>query len=221
LYDANGRRVAELDAPSEGFQTIWSFSGDGSRVVGYWTPFAGDVTPWTMWDTETGEVVHEDDGTERSFPRLAGDTLYTIEPTDTGERNFTIERLDPDTLEPIGAPLVGGRAITGDVLDDADSDLIVTYHLLGDVILWDRATGQQVGRTILTVGEGSVQRNGDGSVLTYVTRSHASVWNLATSTWANVACDFAGRNMTEEEWAEFGPQTVEYRATCPDYPVDT
>ncbi len=35
-----------------------------------------------------------------------------------------------------------------------------------------------------------------------------------TTSWSEIACEVAGRNLTEAEWAEFGPRTIDYRPTC-------
>ncbi|MDG2112371.1 MAG: hypothetical protein P8N02_07145 [Actinomycetota bacterium] len=45
------------------------------------------------------------------------------------------------------------------------------------------------------------------------------LWNLDTSTWFDIACQAAGRNLTSEEWKQFGPRNEEYRATCPQWPA--
>lgn len=47
-----------------------------------------------------------------------------------------------------------------------------------------------------------------------------TVWNYDTDTWADIACAVAGRNLTTEEWEQLGPRTIEYRATCEQYPID-
>lgn len=47
-----------------------------------------------------------------------------------------------------------------------------------------------------------------------------TVWNYDTETWADVACDIAGRNLTRDEWETLGPRTIEYRATCDEYPIE-
>lgn len=45
-------------------------------------------------------------------------------------------------------------------------------------------------------------------------------WNLDDDSWYDVACQAAGRNMTRAEWEQFGPRDAEYRATCPQYPIE-
>jgi len=31
----------------------------------------------------------------------------------------------------------------------------------------------------------------------------------------------AGRNLTRNEWEQLGPLTIEYRATCDQFPIET
>jgi hypothetical protein len=47
-----------------------------------------------------------------------------------------------------------------------------------------------------------------------------SVWNYDVSTWADIACRAAQRNMTRSEWDLYGPPT-EYRKSCPQYPIES
>lgn len=45
-----------------------------------------------------------------------------------------------------------------------------------------------------------------------------AIWNYDIETWPDLACELAGRNMTQREWEDFGPQGVEYQITCPQFP---
>jgi hypothetical protein len=58
-------------------------------------------------------------------------------------------------------------------------------------------------------------------MLSTQTARYASLWNLDVSTWADTACRLAGRNLTREEWADFVPRTIDYRATCHAYPIES
>jgi len=222
LYRADGTRVTDLDVPGQGSYLEFSFSGDDSRLAAHW--YGSDE--WAVWDTGRGEIVDRGPRPGASFvrPWLAGDTLYVGDPSPSGESTWAIRRLDPDTYESVGEPLIGHRANRASIVDDGHSGLIVTQSYQGDVRLWDRASGEQVGRSVLDwFGSPSraLQLSDDGTVMTRITGAFVSVWNLDTSTWADVACEFAGRNMTAVEWDEFGPNTIDHRATCPQYPLGT
>jgi hypothetical protein len=42
--------------------------------------------------------------------------------------------------------------------------------------------------------------------------------NIDQSTWAGIACEAAGRNLTHPEGAHYLPNGGPYRPTCPDHP---
>ena len=42
-------------------------------------------------------------------------------------------------------------------------------------------------------------------------------WNLDVSTWPQIACKAAGRNLSRAEWEQFGPKGVPYQSTCPQW----
>ena len=44
------------------------------------------------------------------------------------------------------------------------------------------------------------------------------MWNLDTDSWFGIACQAAGRNLTEREWERVGPRDSDYVATCPQWP---
>lgn len=47
------------------------------------------------------------------------------------------------------------------------------------------------------------------------------VWNLDMSEWPEIACRAAGSNLTRDEWAQWGPRDEDYRAICPQYPIES
>ena len=95
-------------------------------------------------DTATGEVVHTFRVDEAGdLPWLGTDTVYSNPPG-----SFDLERRDIETLEINGPPLVGHTLILNSMIDDPDSDRVVTQATNGNVRVWDRETGQQIGREI-------------------------------------------------------------------------
>ena len=49
--------------------------------------------------------------------------------------------------------------------------------------------------------------------------SRIEVWNFDTDRWPEFACQLAGRNLTQDEWEQVGPRTIDRRATCEQYPL--
>jgi serine/threonine protein kinase/WD40 repeat protein/DNA-binding winged helix-turn-helix (wHTH) protein len=217
LYRSSGELVAELRIPGavpyEGNNSImFSFSGDGSRIVGH-LMFGNQR--WAIWDTETGDVVDTGGPEVLGWPHFAGDTLYTYR----GENDFMLVPRDRVTYEPIG-PAFGGTSRIGSIVDDGKGELVATQDVQGFVRVYDTVTGTQIGKEIAGATQGDMQFAANGTTLMVIAGDHISLWNYDTATWPDVACQLAGRNLTRAEWAEFGPRTVEYRATCPQFPMD-
>ena len=57
-----------------------------------------------------------------------------------------------------------------------------------------------------------------GPRLITTTPNQLLAWNLDHATWPDIACSTAGRNLTLDEWASYGPDEP-YRATCDQYPT--
>ncbi len=74
---------------------------------------------------------------------------------------------------------------------------------------------------IETVARQPPEFSADGSVLTVPVRDRVVLWNYDTDTWADIACECAGRNLTREECKQFGPRTIEYRVTCEQFPIES
>ena len=102
----------------------------------------------------------------------------------------------------------------------SDSKLMITTFD-GSVRLWDVASGTQIGDPF---PHDSTEDAGgaEGEVLRLATASgqHILVWNLDTSSWFDIACQAAGRNMTRVEWDQFGPRDTDYGAPCPQYEIE-
>ncbi len=125
-----------------------------------------------------------------------------------------------------GATWAPQRAVTNSRLAataHADQPLVFSSddrYLLGvtngAAQLWDVETGQQIGPAIETE-PGTTPAVGPGDPASLVTAGPDStlLWNLDISTWAGIACDLAGRNMTPAEWNQFGPRDEPYQETCP------
>jgi len=222
IYDTRtGDRIAEVDDLADSAEILdsrHSFSADGAYMI------RSVVTPsgerWAVFDTGTGEAVHSGSADPRSDPWLAGRTIYSNAPN-----SFDLERRDVETLEVVGPPLVGHTLILNGISDDLDSDRIVTQAVNGNVRVWDRESGDQIGSEIevdrQTVGGLEMTTARDGDIIGVSLNTEYALWNYDFDSWPALACDIAGRNMTQREWADFGPQGVEYRVTCPQFAPGT
>ena len=187
------------------------FNLDGTRLATH-TEDGGIV----VYDTDTWDLA--------MGPTAPGDAPITIveySPNDrfllAGDSTGTITLLDPESLAPIGAPLIGHRSQLGPaflaVFFGPDNRRLVT-KAEDELAFWDLETRQQIGD--FWPGE----RGGgspDGRFAVSFLDEDVIIWDIDTDNWFDTACRAAGRNMTQEEWERFGPKDEEYRATCSNY----
>jgi hypothetical protein len=59
-----------------------------------------------------------------------------------------------------------------------------------------------------------------GATVKYVTANNGlvQVWHFDLDHYRTMACQLAGRNMSQEEWKRYGPANTPYHATCPQWP---
>lgn len=50
-----------------------------------------------------------------------------------------------------------------------------------------------------------IEYTADGSHVVVGGDDRVTIWNYDTDTWAEIACRVAGRNLTRDEWEQFGP----------------
>jgi serine/threonine protein kinase/WD40 repeat protein len=197
LYTGAGELVASIDG---GTNAVY-FSTDGSLLQ------VGEM----LWSTDPLElldvgIVQEPD----LFGLLIGDWIIVKREDDS------LIRHDPLTQDPIGVPLIGNPGGSGVyAVDDTNGRLA---NLGESVKVWDLETGQQLGRE-LSGRFFNIDFTADGKQLSVSTDDRVTLWNYDTDTWPDIACKLAGRNLTEDEWNQLGPRTVERRATCPQFPL--
>ena len=82
--------------------------------------------------------------------------------------------------------------------------------------LWDVETGIQIGEPFPN-DEDNLIGIQDGvrapQLITAEGRARL-IWNLDVDSWRDLACDMAGRSMTQAEWDQYGPSGADYHATC-------
>jgi WD40 repeat protein len=216
LYSTSTGLLGELDLPGDSPQPIdLSFSPDGERVAIH---YVGDQEDWAIIDTATLEVITDGGPDEFRRPFLAGDTLYANPPYSDPPTadDLAILRLDPVTFSPVGEPLRGHTGSRWIVMES--DELVATSSFDRTVRVWDRASGQQIGREIEI--DAPFNLSGDGRRLVTIGPDGITVWNYDIDSWPEIACELAGRNLTATEWEQVGPRTVGYRATCDQYPID-
>jgi hypothetical protein len=219
VYDlTSGQRLYRFDglkllrtAPSAAFSVAQqvAFSGDSKRllVTSYLTTVLADLSS----------------GAERlvygngSSPFAAFDS--------TGSRILASENLalpyqvlDADTLQPLATGFTGRAANRPQfnptkalvMTDGCCCPPISNSDLPFPLELWDATTGDDIGTTGWQLNCGFWYPNGEG----FVGYNEAiEFWDLDPDQWVDAACLFAGRNLTKDEWARYGPKDT-YRETC-------
>jgi hypothetical protein len=215
---ASGSRVQGINADGLMHPTVTTDPG-----VIRWLAISADGT--RLVTLEGPELVQRrPDGTP------TGRTLSGIQEATTSA-DFTVvatvdgrlEVLDAETLEPVGAPLVGVDSPTYQVdLDDAGDRLLIQGKDQ-TVRLADLRSRQILGGPI-DMGEAppfdfpfgwSVLRD-DGDAVAIQTEQGTVVWDLGPDSLADAACRVAGRNLTRAEWDEHVGALAPYRELCPD-----
>ena len=215
LYDVlSAEVISELDL---GFGWPGQFVGaeftsDGSSVKVASGFQAG------LFDAADGSVIWSSAEIGSAWISPDGDMLLTQH--SPSEAAMVIRSPEPP-FEPTGDLLSGHAGGTEGVLFHPSRDWAATDGRDGTVRLWDLERTRQIGRALPTGQHGYPAWSPDGMLLAVPTPDGIAVWNYDVDTWADIACTVAGRNLTPDEWKEFGPrQHVTYRATCPQFPLE-
>jgi WD40 repeat protein len=173
-------------------------------------------------DPATGEVVdiarHNDDETGHVVTSIAvspdGSTMVT---GGTDRRVFVWDLSD---LSAATAEWAGHRDAVADVVFLNDG-VVLAADLEQRVLMWDVESGR-------AVGEMSGPTDGVNALDLRPDRAHLIaggeddtiwIWDMRIDTWLAGACDLAGRNLTDQEWARFriGEEPVRH---CEQYGPD-
>jgi WD40 repeat protein len=209
--------------------------------VAAWAPSQSRFNPVPGFDA-TGERVFasvQETGTTVVYDTATWELVQVIEPSDHGgviAARFsrdgatlvslgidgTIALRDPRTWEVVRV-LAGGVSAT-DNLDlglhlSADGQYLLTtrdrrprlWHLPSATVIGSfphrtglLATGMDLGPQLRLVT---------------MDDEHGLIWNLDVASWPEIACRAAGRNLSQAEWAQFGPKDVPYQSTCAQWPA--
>jgi len=138
-----------------------------------------------------------------------------------GDRKIVVwDVSNPSAIKPIQSLYGHVRAINS-VAFSPDGALLASGSDDKSVILWDVASGSLVGRPLIghaaAVKSVAFSPNGqwlasggaDGTV---------NLWNLDLGAWQKQACQQAGRNLSQAEWAQFFG-SARYHQTCEQWPA--
>ncbi|MFC7360764.1 nSTAND1 domain-containing NTPase [Nocardioides astragali] len=214
IFDAETLRPRgdPLDVPSDCCATSL---GDGSTALLYDDSDDGASERWRVIDLGNGDVLSDGDLDLRAYTSVASPDGSTVAVAgQTGE----LVTIDVSS----GEQRQGSTGLASEVLwlrYSGDGARLVSGAADGGVSLWDARTLDLLG-TVYPPNEGDAVPAG----VQFIGDSHAVViasydgrvytWETDPGRALDFACQMAGRNLTEEEWAEFLPEQA-YRKVCP------
>jgi WD40 repeat protein len=175
-------------------------------------------------DVATGELRPPLEGHTDAVKRVAFSPDGRLLASASYDRSVIV--WDVATGQPVGQRLVGHGYYALSVVFSPDGATLLSGGVRlatsgrgfqGEVILWDVATGQQLGGPFLAhrLGPKDLAISPDGRRL--ISASYDGtviVWDLDWDSWRERACRLANRNLTAEEWTQFFGSEP-YQATCP------
>lgn len=198
----------------EHWARAFSWSADGSRlyrITGENEVAVWDTAMWTEVDFVGGDPVDVN-----AIDSPLGGAYMAVT-----DGSGTVRLLDPNTgVEQNRINGLLAAEFVGIVEFSSDGSLMMS--VVNDTArLWDPVSGQQIGVPMVTEVSAPWTKSGETIQLVTETDSGIHLWNLDTATWFDTACKAAGRNMTRAEWDQFGPRDTDYRATCPQYDIES
>ena len=144
----------------------------------------------------------------------------------TSSDDLIIMLWDVATGQQIGQRLQGHGGAVGFITFSPDSTILASGgsseylaggRIEGQVILWDVATGRQIGSPLTPDGGYTVRAlDFDAEGRRLVSGSDLGVvvvWDVDVGSWRERACRVANRNLTSQEWIQFFGDEP-YRETC-------
>ena len=219
VYDvASHKFVVRLDeimeaAPAaDSFLGVPMFSTDGRVLV---VPtFEEWVAVYEVGTWEVVDLLEPDDGFQEIVFTPDGEQAITLSTRGIEVRDAA------DLGKVIDGPVISkGESKLGRALEITTDGRYLKVARLSGAQLWDAERLEPIGAPFPdSPDQWAATLAADTNQLTTVADRATLVWNIDLDTWPELACFAAGRNLTREEWEEFGPGG-DYHATCDRWPA--
>ncbi|MCB0034620.1 MAG: WD40 repeat domain-containing protein, partial [Anaerolineales bacterium] len=181
---------------------------NGSSVV--WVMSEGDFT--------RSQTLLSDD---ESFAQLDFVRELTFSPDNrllvSGSDDGTIIFWDTETGEPLTTPLTAHNGQLNGMAFSPDGQVLATVGNDSLVALWDVATRQPLATELRNHESAVVSLSFSPDSRLLVTADLAGqviIWRSNLETWRPLACQIAGRDLTEAEWAQYIGANIPQEPIC-------
>jgi WD40 repeat protein len=194
----------------EGVAVNLSMSPDGTKVAATINdPESHELDIISVPQLELLTKVRAPAGDWGQFSRDGGTLLY-------GDDAGRAWLYDTRTWRPRGRPFA---AATGPVLTvnlSRDGRMLATTSTDGTTRLWDVASHRPIGAALPGIADHHVASafvEGGSHLVTVYDNGRAYRWDVRPRSWAQRACDIAGRTLTRAEWQDALPNRA-YTPAC-------
>jgi WD40 repeat protein len=218
-----------FDVPSQCCATA---IGNGRSVLVFETSLDGESEQWRIVDSDRGEAIHEGALEDFAWSSASSPGGSVVAVAGVNGEVVTIDVATGDVLR--RSLRLGTESLWVRYSDDGE--LLVTGDTEGGVTLWDAATLERLGTVypphrgapvsdeLPSSCNGGGQDTCAGSAAEFIGDSHDVViasydgllyrWDTDVDRALEVACQMAGRDLTDEEWGQFLPKQP-YQPVCP------
>jgi WD40 repeat protein len=210
LWDMRHRRMVGTYFVLEGFAINLSISLDGTKLAATIDgPQGHALEIISVPQLELLTTVRAPVGDWGQFSRDGRTLLYG----DDAGRTWLY---DTRTWRPRGRPFAGatGPVLTVDL--SPDGRMLAATSTDGTTRLWDVASHRPIGAALPGIADHDVASafvEGGSHLITVYDNGRAYSWDVRPRSWAQTACDIAGRTLTPAEWQDTLPNLA-YTPAC-------